>query len=61
MQREQGIFGGVVEVDGTFHGGRYDPRRKRAPYDKQAVAGIIQRHNEAGQSKVKAMPVAGIS
>lgn len=57
MQSEQGIFGGTVEVDATFHGGRYDPRRKRAPYDKQAVAGIIQRHNDAGHSKVKALPV----
>jgi transposase-like protein len=57
MQSELGLFGGTVEVDATFHGGRYDPRRKRAPYDKQAVAGIIQRHNEAGHSKVKALPV----
>jgi transposase-like protein len=57
MQSEQGIFGGTVEVDATFHGGRYDPRRKRAAYDKQAVAGIIQRTTEAGHSKVKALPV----
>ncbi len=43
MQSEEGIFGGTVEVDATFIGGRYDPRRKRAAYDKQAVAGVMQR------------------
>lgn len=57
MQSEQGVFGGVAEVDVTYHGGRYDKRRKRAAYDKQAVAGIVQRPNEAGHSKVKAFPV----
>jgi transposase-like protein len=57
MQSEDGLFGGTVEVDATFHGGRFDPRRKRAAYDKQAVAGVIQRKSEAGHSKVKAFPV----
>ena len=58
MLSEEGIFGGVVEVDATFHGGRYDPRRKRAAYDKQAVAGVLQRATESAHSKVKAYPVA---
>ena len=57
MQSEDGLFGGTVEVDATFHGGRYDKRRKRTAYDKQAVAGVIQRKNESGHSKVKAFPV----
>jgi transposase-like protein len=57
MLSEQGLFGGVVEVDATFHGGKYDPRRQRAPYDKQAVAGIAQRKTETDHSKVKAFPV----
>jgi hypothetical protein len=57
MLSEQGLFGGVVEVDATFHGGKFDPRRQRAAYDKQAVAGIMQRGSEAGPSKVKAFPV----
>jgi hypothetical protein len=57
MQSEEGLFGGTVEVDATYHGGAYDKRRKRAAYDKQAVAGIIQRRNESGHSKVKAFPV----
>jgi hypothetical protein len=51
MQSDQGLFGGTVEVDATFHGGAYDKRRKRAAYDKQAVAGVIQRPNESGHSK----------
>jgi transposase-like protein len=57
MESEEGLFGGTVEVDATFHGGAYDKRRKRAAYDKQAVAGVIQRKNESGHSKVKAYPV----
>lgn len=57
MQSEDGLFGGTVEVDATFHGGVYDPRRKRTAYDKQAVAGVLQRKSESGHSKVKAFPV----
>lgn len=52
-----GLFGGTVEVDATFVGGRYDPRRKRAAYDKQAVAGVMQRSAEGEPSKVKAFPI----
>jgi transposase-like protein len=51
------LFGGVVEVDATFHGGAYDERRKRAAYDKQAVAGVLQRSDGEAHSKVKAFPV----
>ena len=58
MQEGQGsLFGGVVEVDATFHGGAYDKRRKRAAYDKQAVAGVIQRKTADSHSKVIAFPV----
>lgn len=57
MQSDEGLFGGTVEVDATFHGGRYDYRRKRAAYGKQAVAGVMQRGSEHGHSKVKAFPV----
>jgi transposase-like protein len=52
-----GLFDGTVEVDATFIGGKYDDRRKRAKYDKQAVAGVLQRSSEDGHSKVKAFPV----
>ncbi|HEY4361911.1 MAG TPA: IS1595 family transposase [Bryobacteraceae bacterium] len=57
MQSEQGLFGGTVEVDATYHGGRFDPRRKRAAYDKQAVAGIMQRGANGEPSQVRAFPV----
>lgn len=57
MQSEGGLFGGITEVDCTFHGGAYDERRKRAPYDKQAVAGVLQRNSAEAHSKVKAFPV----
>ena len=58
MQSEQGLFGGTVEVDATFHGGRYDKRRKRAAYGKQPVAGVLQRNSEAEPSKVKTFLVS---
>ena len=57
MQSDQGLFGGTTEVDATFVGGRYDKRRKRAAYDKQPVAGVLQRTSDAGHSKVKAFLV----
>ena len=59
MESPEGLFGGTVEADATFHGGRYDPRRKRAPCDKQAVAGVLQRGTEEGHSLVRAIPVKG--
>ncbi|MSO21261.1 MAG: IS1595 family transposase [Acidobacteria bacterium] len=34
---------GTVEVDETYIGGAYDKRRKRAPWQKPAVMGMIQR------------------
>lgn len=34
---------GTVEVDETFVGGKYDKRRKRLPWDKPAVIGLLQR------------------
>ncbi len=34
---------GIVEVDETYVGGKYDRRRKRLPHEKQAVMGLLQR------------------
>jgi transposase-like protein len=34
---------GTVEVDETYVGGKYDRRRKRDPWDKQAVVGLLER------------------
>ncbi len=47
---------GTVEVDETYVGGRYDKRRKRHPYEKQAVLGMIERH---GKLEVKAVQGTG--
>jgi len=35
---------GIVEADETYVGGKYDRRRKRQPWDKQAVMGLLQRN-----------------
>lgn len=37
---------GVVEVDETYVGGRYDRRRKRGPWEKQAVIGLSERNGK---------------
>ncbi|PWU12127.1 MAG: hypothetical protein C5B51_01220 [Terriglobia bacterium] len=57
MENENGVFGGTVEMDETFMGGRYDERRKRARYAKQPVMGVIQRGTEEEHSKVHAFPI----
>ena len=36
-------LGGVVEVDETYIGGKFDKRRKREAWKKQAVMGLLQR------------------
>lgn len=51
------LFGGTVEADATFIGGKFDKRRKRARYDKQPVFGILQRGSDGAHSKVYAEPV----
>ncbi|HVN96691.1 MAG TPA: IS1595 family transposase [Syntrophorhabdaceae bacterium] len=47
---------GVVEVDETYVGGNYDPRRKRARHDKQAVIGLLERK---GKFESKTIPTNG--
>jgi hypothetical protein len=56
-QQPGGLFTGVVEVDETFVGGKYDKRRKRAPWGKQAVAGVLERGKDGEPSKVRAFPI----
>ena len=48
---------GVVEVDETFVGGKYDKRRKRAPWGKQAVAGVLECGKDGQPSKVRAFAI----
>ncbi len=49
---------GTVEVDETYVGGKYDPRRKRAKYDKPAVMGLIERGNSG---RVRTMRLKTVS
>ncbi len=44
---------GVVEVDETYVGGRYDRRRKRGPNEKQPVIGLLQRDGTFEARKIK--------
>jgi len=46
---------GTVEVDETYIGGAYDKRRKRAPWQKPAVMGLIQRD---GKFEAQTIPTA---
>jgi transposase-like protein len=47
---------GIVEVDETFVGGRYDKRRKRGPWEKQPVMGLLQRN---GKFEARTIPTTG--
>ena len=46
---------GTVEVDETYLGGRYDPRRKRERHEKFPVVGMLQRGKDGKCSKVRVM------
>jgi transposase-like protein len=43
---------GIVEVDETYVGGRYDRRRKRDAWEKQAVMGLLQRNGTFEAKKI---------
>jgi transposase-like protein len=47
---------GTVEVDETYVGGKYDKRRKRGPWSKQPVIGLLQRD---GKFEAKTIPTRG--
>lgn len=40
---EGSLLKGTIEVDETYIGGKYDPRRKRGKYEKAAVIGLVER------------------
>lgn len=45
-------FTGIVEADETYVGGKYDRRRKRQPWEKTPVMGIIERSGRVEAYKI---------
>jgi len=43
---------GIVEVDETYVGGKYDKRRKREPWEKQPVIGLLERNGKFEARKI---------
>jgi len=43
---------GIVEVDETYVGGKYDKRRKRQPWEKQPVIGLLERNGKFEARKI---------
>jgi transposase-like protein len=52
---------GIVEADETFHGGRYDKRRKRNAYEKPCVMGVVQRGGQVRAEKIISRGARAIS
>ncbi len=48
------LFTGIVEIDETYIGGKFDKRRKRQKYDKPPVFGIMERGTEGKPLRVSA-------
>src|SRR5713226_8129020 len=46
------LLKGVVEADETYIGGKYDRRRKRGPWEKTPVVGLIERGGNVRAMKV---------
>ena len=49
---EGSLLKGTVEVDETYIGGRYDKRRKRGPYEKPGVVGLIERGGQVRTMRI---------
>src|ERR1700690_3152262 len=57
MKEPTGLLGGTVEVDETYVGGRFDPRRKKANkanhFEKTPVVGLIERKGKVQAQAVR--------
>ena len=51
-ETEGSLLKGTVEVDETYIGGKYDPRRKRARHDKPGVVGLIERGGQVRTMRI---------
>jgi transposase-like protein len=49
---EGSLLTGTVEVDETYIGGKYDPRRKRARREKPGVVGLIERGGQVRTMRI---------
>jgi transposase-like protein len=50
---EGSLLKGTIEVDETYIGGKFDPRRKRARYEKPGVVGLIERGGKVRTMRIK--------
>lgn len=57
MQQPEGVFGGTVELDETFHGGKYNARGNRGRWKKQPIMGVLKRTTEDQPSQVRTFPI----
>jgi hypothetical protein len=60
-QGDPGRLTGRVEIDETYVGGRYDKRRKRGPWEKAPVVGVLERAKDGKCSTVRAMHVPNVT
>jgi transposase-like protein len=53
VHRSESKLQGTVEVDETYIGGHYDRRRKRGPWEKQPVIGLLERNGKLEAKTIK--------
>lgn len=51
-ETEGSLLKGTVEVDETYIGGKYDPRRKRSKHEKPGVMGLIERGGQVRTMRI---------
>ena len=61
MDEGVSLFDGIVEVDETYVGGKYDRAAQSRADGKQPVFGLIQRGSGSAHSRVRAFPLPNTS